>query len=1613
MAWFGSTSLVLTLICASAFAVTEKQGLLSAYEVASFTNPHPDPNAKLNHVTFHGPSDIYVGAVNSIYRLDENLVPLSNASTAFDCPDAEDCANENKILFVEPTRNRLITCGSDNDGRCQQRDRIELTVVNASSVVEVSPGRGKTTVGVLAPGPGGRDWFYVASTYTEDGTFPPVARRDLDQSLPDPRLLLSDEDSKISFNSDYRSRAFDISYVYGFTLNNFTYFVTAQQETIGSSAFVSKLVRVCHTSPSLDSYSEIILRCGQESGSYNLAQAAFLGEAGPDLATSLGIAQSSQMLFTVFATSIGSSDTPTDTSALCAFNMNEIEEAFMTAVQGCVQTGDAYKVGYLQGSRCRTVHLENRTYARLYETIKLGDSAVLTDISLDDSKQELRILTERQLLKLRVENCNQYKTCESCIGENAEQDGDPYCGWCTLQDRCTKRSDCVMAQGEYRWLPYNALQCVGISVVPDNLPITSPPQMIVVTVDQLPELVSGESYICKFNDLPVGGETVDHVIKCMTPENSAIPPIPPKESHVTMTLSLFASESGVNFFRANFSFYSCSRFDLCSSCVSSDWSCDWCVYSNRCTHQSTECTQEDIIVAGNSNPGASSVRGPGFCPQLRPQTEEVLIPVGVPSDISVPAFNLPDSPQMNVTYQCDLTVEGVKQATIGTLLQNDVIQCNAKEYLYSGDTQELTVRLTVSWNGDRQLEDSAGFTVTLYNCAVDRPDCSRCLSNETARPELECRWCGDQCAYKEEDICTAMGVALDSTDPCPPPELLSVYPESGPLEGNTVIEITGTNIGRHFQEIHSVIIGQKPCDLTGLEDHYVVGQSVRCRTPDGNLGDAQPITVYIVAVDSSVENPRAVRFKYVNPTITGFSPTLGPAAGGTVVRIVGTSLNTGRDIAVVVGGVKCDIDTESINETSVECRTGNSSVGAAGKISLSIDGAVRNSADMFTYKANPTVENVHPRRSFKSGGRRLNVTGTGLSVVGKATILVRRKNFTNEEDCMIMSNEYMMCVSPAIGLSEHLASTCTSEVILGFWLDGVQLTSWSTSLGGRTFTYCPDPVFEKFPGEEFVVEGNTRDSQLTIKGHIDISAINRSEITVTVGSEPCPIEVLESSIITCHLPDEEPDGLDANGQPDPTAIPSAVVHWYGNQKFTPGRVVYPAYSTPIIVGVFVTALVAATILVVVMIRRYIKQKRLLRSLNNRLLNRIRELQEEILEAASKLVPGPSENAYRGSRHKSTPKRKTVALNNKINIMPNDLQIGFNLLDMTRVLGQGAFGRVYHAILRDFPVGTQQDVAVKTIQDTSDSRNIIKFMEEGLLMKNFDHPNVLPLLGLTFNPEGHPVIVLPLMSNGDLLSFVKHQGKALTVLQLLGSVLHVARGMEYLASQHFVHRDLAARNCMVDDQLVVKIADFGLSRDLDESDYYRSSDKQAKLPVKWMAPESLGRRVYNTQTDVWSYGVLVWEIFSGGRKPYPNVANADVYDFLSQGHRMNPPKFCPKKISEIMRRCWREKPKTRCSFQQIVRELEDLVAWLGSGGPTAASEPRRPHQEPVESADIVGESSVPCLAPCPPPPAHVSHADPGSPQELAPRRETNSETQRGPSYSNLSQVHANVYLETKF
>ncbi|XP_052889500.1 insulin-like receptor [Anopheles moucheti] len=263
------------------------------------------------------------------------------------------------------------------------------------------------------------------------------------------------------------------------------------------------------------------------------------------------------------------------------------------------------------------------------------------------------------------------------------------------------------------------------------------------------------------------------------------------------------------------------------------------------------------------------------------------------------------------------------------------------------------------------------------------------------------------------------------------------------------------------------------------------------------------------------------------------------------------------------------------------------------------------------------------------------------------------------------------------------------------------------------------------------------------------------------------------------------------------------------------------------------------------------------------------------------------------------------------------------------LGQGSFGMVYKGIMTKLGNDTNVPCAIKTVTENATERERDSFLIEATIMKEFHTHHVVRLYGVV--SVGQPtLVIMELMANGDLKSYLRRHRpdyengeesspQPPTLKEIYQMAIEIADGMAYLSAKKFVHRDLAARNCMVAEDLTVKIGDFGMTRDIYETDYYRKGTK-GFLPVRWMAPESLKDGMFSSCSDVFSYGVVLWEMATLASQPYQGLTNDQVLRYVIDGGVMERPENCPDKLYELMRICWQHRASARPSFIEIIKML---------------------------------------------------------------------------------------------
>ncbi|TKS84256.1 Muscle, skeletal receptor tyrosine protein kinase [Collichthys lucidus] len=371
----------------------------------------------------------------------------------------------------------------------------------------------------------------------------------------------------------------------------------------------------------------------------------------------------------------------------------------------------------------------------------------------------------------------------------------------------------------------------------------------------------------------------------------------------------------------------------------------------------------------------------------------------------------------------------------------------------------------------------------------------------------------------------------------------------------------------------------------------------------------------------------------------------------------------------------------------------------------------------------------------------------------------------------------------------------------------------------------------------------------------------------------------------------------------------------------------PAYSMSVIV-IILTALAATVFFTIIILacRRRRKQWR----------NRKRAMETPTLSAL------PSELLLDRLHPNPMYQRVPLLLNSKLLA----LEYPRNNIQYVRDIGEGAFGRVFQARAPGLlPMESFTMVAVKMLKEEASADMQNDFQREAALMAQFDHPNIVRLLGVC--AVGKPMcLMFEYMAHGDLNEFLRRRSPTQSVRTLSRASLsgrsfsseleagllscteqlsiskQIAAGMAYLSERKFVHRDLATRNCLVGEEMVVKIADFGLSRNIYSADYYKANENDA-IPIRWMPPESIFYNRYTTESDVWAYGVVLWEIFSHGMQPYYGMGHEEVIYYVRDGHILSCPENCPLELYNLMRLCWSTHPSDRPSFSSIHRILERM------------------------------------------------------------------------------------------
>ncbi|XP_043069381.1 plexin-B [Drosophila bipectinata] len=833
---------------------------------------------------------------------------------------------------------------------------------------------------------------------------------------------------------------------------------------------------------------------------YNILRDAKITPASYKLAHQMGIKKDDHVLVTVFSPSKEISDQPERKSAMCIYSIKDIEDMFIENIHMCFNgTTKDRNLGYISGTindgRCPIVgslgniynfcsvglkisgvspittqalfHFDNVSVTSVtatsttdqqhslaflgtdkgtikkvllsgqnpgeYEEIIVdAGNRILPNTMMSPKKDFLYVLSLRKITKLRIEHCSVYTNCSACL-----ESRDPFCGWCSLEKRCTVRSTCQRDTSASRWLSLGSgQQCIDFeSIVPDKVPITEL-TLLHLIIRTLPEPFNAK-YRCVFgNSTPIDAEILENGLGCATPPLDQRPIIPTNTDHVLVPLSVRSSETNKDFVSRSFAFFDCSHHSKCRECVVSSWGCNWCIFDNKCIHKSQQCRNMEIAISTA-----------GQCPHLKKNSQPILMPVRVPKEIRLEIENLPKPKNAHAGFLCTIHIEAAQMLLPAHIESNKIVVCEKTPYFYETNAHEYQAKVVITWNFQHYVDTAM---VTLYKCDVlgshrDHADCSLCVTRE---PKYQCAWCGNSCVYNE--TCSSESSFINERPPtlekidCPLPRIDIIKPLSGPIEGGTLVTIEGSNLGIREEDVRGKIyIGSIPCHLVS----YQISVKIECQTEAAMYEMSAPIKV----ANDAGYTESSVQFHFKNVQLTGVYPTIGPRSGGTQLSLIGSFLNIGSSIRAYLDEYECYVNVSQSSSSQVTCTTSEATQPEPiQSLRLFIDGAnrtltcqssiqnittknrlvnplrsdlnayqfrifPRHICSVFNYTQDPRIMQIKPLRSFVSGGRVLTVHGMYLDSIQKPELEVFfDSERINKTSCVVINSNQMECPSPPV-----------------------------------------------------------------------------------------------------------------------------------------------------------------------------------------------------------------------------------------------------------------------------------------------------------------------------------------------------------------------------------------------------------------------------------------------------------------------------------------------------------------------------------------------------------------------------------------------------------------------
>ncbi|KAM8884047.1 plexin-B2a isoform 1-T5 [Synchiropus picturatus] len=776
-----------------------------------------------------------------------------------------------------------------------------------------------------------------------------------------------------------------------------------------------------------------------------------------------------------------------------------VRKGHMTAVAVAVEMEHAVAfIGTATGEVLK-VHLS--AHPEVYGRVS-GDvlvEKVNKNLLFDSKLQHLYVTTEKKITKVPVQACHTKTDCHSCVSMK-----DPYCGWCVLEGKCSRKHECSRSSEENAWLWSPNQKCVQITHFnPPNLSCKKT-QQVYITIPALPRLRRTDSLHCVFGDVVSSAVVVDrHEVACSLPDPSDIPSTEDQD-FVSVAVRVEVNDK-IPVTSSEYHFYNCAatvrqnQNTPCISCVTSKWGCQW-------NAQDFSCSDIDDSVNGYH---IVKPRQPDGCPQFE-SPEPLLIPVG---------FEIPVSFQGR-----NLDIYTGRRFSIGTALmkntEDDVIQEQESRFKFGGykftyeNQQEVNVTFHIKEMDTEKKIDST-LTVVLYNCSVGKEDCSLC---KHADAKYQCVWCSTtrSCVYRE--LCHSPLPAQ-----CPSPEITDIIPRYGPLNGQISVTIKGSNMGIKKEDVNKIKVAGVNC--VHQADRYSVSTSVVCV-----IGPAKPAPPSDIPFERTLSGPveilvegkrngtSKVLFTYRDPKPKAVNPVKGPAAGGTVITISGEYLDTAtkEDVAVTVGGIPCEVLSFG---PEITCKTGRyrGQKTPSDLLTVTVKYGKNTTKDVhaaYQYAENPKIIEYNPKASFVCGGRRIVVVGSGFDLIQSAAMKVvasvdefSQTSAPQEfvEPAQTKNDTVLQFFSPKV-------NCCWESQPLKTY---IQLDNMLEEL--RSFEYHPNASFYNVSKKKI-----TETSVIIVTGRGFLKAMTAKEAQAFVGDAACPVNILQDDKLILDAPTSHP-----------------------------------------------------------------------------------------------------------------------------------------------------------------------------------------------------------------------------------------------------------------------------------------------------------------------------------------------------------------------------------------------------------------------------------------------------------------------------------------------------------